>query len=679
MKELMDMNRRNFLAGTVALAGQQKLLHSMGALSLGVSEARLAPAPHNLLSSTFTESFLETMLVTAGQWHPYPHWGERSPWEAVPEDIRSTFIERAEQDRAKGWTAFLASRFLDFKRNGNRSRFEADTFGRRAMLQHLVLAECMEGKGRFLDDIANGVWLICEESFWGVPAHLGAQRTGVGLPDVTEPIIDLFAAATVQLLAWIYYLMGEQLETISPLINKRIKIESERRILEPARTRNDFNWMGLDGKGARMNNWNPWINSNLMVANLILEDDPKLRIHEILRICRSIDQYLNQYWPDAGEEEGPGYFSVSPMCYYECVSFLDSATGASSSVLKNPFIGRMGRYIMNAHIAGDDYIDYGDAHVHASPDGDLLFRFAKAVNDPELQGFGAYCAAKNGWTAKDNKLKRLLDQTLTSMSRALPALLNASEVRNAPQNQGLVRDAWYPSMGLMTARMKADSADGMYMAVLAANNGRSHSHNDTGSYILYLDGKPVTIDVGVEAYTAKTFSPDRYSIWTMQSGYHNLPTVGGVMQRNGERFKATDHKYESDDKHAALSFNLAETYPKEAGVKKWIRTITLDRVRNQISIEENFELEHAAPISLSIITARTAAVQPGAITLKLAEGKGNDSLLKFNGAQIDPVVEKIVLSDASLRETWGDQIYRILLNTKQPAAQGAIVYEFSSI
>ena len=68
-----------------------------------------------------------------------------------------------------------------------------------------------------------------------------------------------------------------------------------------------------------------------------------------------------------------------------------------------------------------------------------------------------------------------------------------------------MRDAWYPDFGLMTAREKAGSTDGMYVAVLAANNGRSHSHNDTGNFVIYQDGQPVAIDVGVEAYTAKTF------------------------------------------------------------------------------------------------------------------------------------------------------------------------------
>jgi hypothetical protein len=677
------MNRRHFLAGSMALAGQHKLLHSMGALSLGAQTAPPATSPQNLLSTTYPESFLTSHLAPLSEFHPYPRWSERSAWQAIPEDLRTPIIEQAEADQKAGWTALLASRFLDFKREGNRSKYEAISFGRRSQLECLVLAECFEGKGRFVDDIANGVWLICEETFWGAPAHLYMQRGGFGLPDITDPVVDLFAAETVQLLAWTKYLVGDQLETVSPLINKRIVIEAERRILGPVRDRNDFWWMGFEAntRTARLNNWTPWINSNLMVANLILEEDPKLRVHETARILKSLDSYLNQYWPDAGEEEGAGYFSASPMCYFEAVSMIEEATGNSTKILANPFIDAMARYILNAHIAEDSYIDYGDAHVHAGPEGDLLYRYGKAVKDEQLAGFGAYYAAKRKLTeARHASNRQQRNVGLPSMSRALPALLGATELRNAKGADVLVRDAWYPSMGLVTARIKEDSADGMYFAVLASNNGRSHSHNDTGSYIIYQDGDPVAIDVGVEAYTAKTFSPERYSIWAMQSAFHNLPTIGGVMQNDGVKFEATEHKYDTNNERARFSFNIAAAYPKEAGVKKWVRTVTLDRVKNKITVLEDFELERAAPVSLSVMTPRIATVDAGGnIMLKLAKGEGKHSLLKFNDAQIQAAVEKIPLADQGLRMSWGDEIYRVLLNSKQPVTKGNWSYEFTRV
>jgi hypothetical protein len=264
------------------------------------------------------------------------------------------------------------------------------------------------------------------------------------------------------------------------------------------------------------------------------------------------------------------------------------------------------------------------------------------------------------------------------MSRALPYLLEAAELRNAKGEDVLLRDSWYPYLGLATAHLKGGSADGMYFAVQAVNNGRSHSHNDTGSYIIFQDGEPVAIDVGVEAYTRQTFSPERYSLWTMQSAYHNLPTIGGVQQHNGVEYKATERKYASDGDRATYSFNIASAYPKEAGVKSWVRTVTLDRRTDRIVVEENFELERAVPVSLSVMTPRAVTVDAGgSISLKLVTGSGRPSLLKYNAAQIAPKVETIVLKDEGLRESWGPEVYRILLNSKQPVASGKWTYEFT--
>ncbi len=270
-----------------------------------------------------------------------------------------------------------------------------------------------------------------------------------------------------------------------------------------------------------------------------------------------------------------------------------------------------------------------------------------------------------------------MNENLTSLLRSLPAVLDAAEVRGAKKQDVLVRDAWYPDFGLMTAREKAGSTEGMYVAVLASNNGRSHSHNDTGNFVIYLDGQPAAIDVGVEQYTAKTFGRDRYSIWTMQSAYHNLPTVGGVMQQNGVEFEATDRKYETNDQHATVSFDIAKAYPKEAGIKKWMRTVTLDRKLNQVLITEEFDLERAVPVSFSVMTPRTATANDRSVTMKLAEGGGTACLLTFDATQLAPKIEPIPLTDAGLRESWGSEIYRILLNTRNSVQSGTLTYTFA--
>src|SRR5690606_34539583 len=103
-------------------------------------------------------------------------------------------------------------------------------------------------------------------------------------PDTTEPIVDLFAAETSALLAWLVYLLGDQLDTVSPMVLPRIEREIRSRILEPALARDDFQWMGFIDEGRRVNNWNPWICSNWLASVLIMEQDEAQRVAAVTKI-----------------------------------------------------------------------------------------------------------------------------------------------------------------------------------------------------------------------------------------------------------------------------------------------------------------------------------------------------------------------------------------------------------
>ncbi len=94
--------------------------------------------------------------------------------------------------------------------------------------------------------------------------------------------------------------------------------------------------------------------------------------------------------------------------------------------------------------------------------------------------------------------------------------------------------------------IKRGSARGLTVAAKGGHNDESHNHNDVGEFVVYCDGKPLLIDAGVETYSRKTFSPQRYEIWTMQSAYHNLPTIDGVQQAPGAAFAARDVTYSGE-------------------------------------------------------------------------------------------------------------------------------------
>src|SRR5207248_10198558 len=102
------------------------------------------------------------------------------------------------------------------------------------------------------------------------------------------------------------------------------------------------------------------------------------------------------------------------------------------------------------------------------------------------------------------------------------------------------RPVQLPHVQLLAAQSTPNSSAGLDVAAWGGHNRQSHNHNDVENVIVYGSGKPVLIDVGVETYSAKTFSAQRYEIWTMQSAYHNLPTINGIMQGAGREFRATD-------------------------------------------------------------------------------------------------------------------------------------------
>ena len=632
------MRRRDFLAHSLLLLAAQTRVRAQ------------MVRRRDLLVSMWNGAKLRTAANRT--FHPFPAARERDAWEGLPADARSTLVASGERQLKTNWDVLPATAALEFARNGNRSHYEEMRDRRRQKLQDLLLAECVEFKGRFADEIVNGIWLTCEETFWGVPAHLGAQKAKVGLPDVTEPIVDLFAAETAALLAWTLYLLEPKLHDVSRLVPDRIRFETARRILTPCLERDDFSWMGFHGPPP--NNWNPWICSNWLTSTLLAEADEKRRTGAIQKIVRCLDNFLNGYADDGGCDEGPSYWGRAGGSLFDCLELLRQASGGSLNAYDQPLIHQIGLYICRAHIAGEWYTNFSDAPARVNADGDLIYRFGRRLGDDNMTLHGAYAA----FARSDSALPG------GSIGRELPALFNLGELRQAPRGQALLRDAWMPGIGVMTARLKQGSVQGLYLAAEAGDNGKSHNHNDVGNFIVYADGAPVIIDVGVETYTAKTFSSRRYEIWTMQSAFHNCPTVNGVMQSPGRQFAASGVACRQDDQVAELSMDIAGAYPKDAMLESWKRLVRLDRLRNQVEVTDAYSLNQAVKeVTLTLMTPGRVERRSGALHLADRAQVAFDAALSVS-------VEEIKLDDPRLRAVWGERLYRILLRAANPPRQG---------
>lgn len=637
---------------------RREFLVTPGVLAAPLVWAGQAPAPeHNLLTSAWPAAKLAGALAPRERFHPFPTVFERAAWEALPADACAALLKSGEGQLNNPWEVLPATLFLDFQRTGNRTHYERARDRRRKKLQDLVIAECLESRGRFVEEIANGVWLTCEETFWGAPAHLAMQKAGTGLPDVSEPIVDLYAAETSSLLAWIGYLVGDLLAKVSPLLPERIRLEIDRRILTPCLARDDFWWMGFTPRP--VNNWDPWICSNWLTSTLLVERDAERRRSAVEKILRCLDNFLNGYAEDGGCDEGPSYWNRAAASLFDCLELLHAATAGQCNGFTLPKVHAMALYFCRAHIDNEWYTNFSDAPARVFANGDLVYRFGQRVGDDRMMAHGAFCAFE-----RDDKAI-----PADSIGRQLPALFNLAVLRQAPRAQALFRDAWFPGIRVMTARVREGSAQGMYLAAEAGNNGKSHNHNDVGNFIIYADGMPAIIDVGVETYTAKTFSPQRYEIWTMQSVYHNCPTIDGVMQSPGRQFAATEVSYHADDAAAEFHMDLAKAYPPEAHLASWKRILRLDRAANAIEVVDDYRLAQAAKvITLTLMMPSAPKVSAhGEITLAMASG--DPVRVAFDGSALQAAVEEITIDDAQLRRSWGERLYRVLLRANAPPLQ----------
>ncbi len=632
-----------------------------------------------MLSQKHSEEVVRDILISRDEWRPFPTASTREAWAALPPRVRQTQIVRGEERLNFEWPAVPAVRFLDYARNGNRSRYEALSFGRRTALADLVLAECVEGKGRFLDDITNGLWCICEESFWGVPAHIGVQKAGKGLPDTAEPIVDLFVAETSELLAWTAYLLGSQLNSVSRLIAPRVAREIQSRVLTPLLERDDFGWMGYSG--ARVNNWNPWIVSNWLTSNLLMETDGARRVAAVYKAMKTVDNFIDPYPKDGGCDEGPGYWGRAGASLYDCLEWLHSATDGAMDVYDEPLVQNIGKFIYRVQIADQYFINFADASPVVMPAFAVVYGYGKRIGDESMVALGAWAAKQQGVAEKG------VTEAFGSMGRALPALFSLREILDTDARLPLPRDVFLDEIEVFVARDQGGSTKGFFVGAKGGHNAESHNHNDIGQVVVYVDGKPVIVDAGVETYTAKTFSSERYAIWTMQSQYHTLPTVNGQMQIPGRVYSeagidyhydiaARDVSHTASDAKATFTLDIARAYPPEARIDSWVRIVALDRGEG-VTITDQYALKAVtAETTLNVLTA--CAVEDrgdGTLALNevtLADGRMSGAArLHYDANLFDLAIEDIALEDARLQAVWGDALRRIALTVKNPEMQGA--------
>lgn len=642
------------------------------------------------MDTTF-QSIANKYLSTLFDYKPFADKSTNTSQNDIPKEVLSLIRDVAAEYYQKPYPQLLATDYMRLSRNGNRSEFENAYFEKRHKLNALVAAEYygVNIADILLDAVIDGIWSVCEESSWCLPAHNTYKRDTpqIILPDSDNPVMDLFACETGATLAMTYYLLKDRLDKISPLICERIYKEIEKRIITPF-IYNHFWWMG-DGKEP-MNNWTVWCIQNTLLCAFLLPyaESDRRRIFD--KACFGIDCFLADYGEDGCCDEGAHYYRHAGLCLFGCIEILNAVTaGAFSQLSANVKITNIADYIVIVHIGGPYYVNYADSLAKPGYCGIREFLFGELCKLPDLILLASEDYKESLDTGKlfeDESVKLNLYYRIETIHYAKKILdvrsssIKSINIGDSENNvscfnndvsssdkdasrlnnmRNITRDIFYESVGLGILRSKDFT-----LSVKAGDNDDSHNHNDTGSIILFKGLDPIFIDIGPETYSKKTFSPQRYEIWTMQSSYHNLPTLGGLDELPGCDFMSTNLDVDLDAK--TISMDINDAFPTmnykdtpAACALRYNRKVTVDESNEVVTLTDTASVSPADiqnGIILNFITYHKPAVNEADKTIKIGSAD-----IRYEGADLY-VVETLPITDERLMKSWDHDLYRIRLN-----------------
>ena len=606
---------------------------------------------------------LKKVLVDDYKWVPCPDYSDRQGWDNFLRDKKEYCIRQGEECLDYKWQIILATDYLEYQRSGSRDAMQTPYGENNDALSKLLVAELAEGKGRFIDQIINGVFQYCQMTSWVVSAHLNMQKFDKTLPYYKENIIDLQVADVGAFLSWTYYFLHKEFDKVNPVISDYLRNEIKKRVLEPYMADpSRIGWMALGRVPRMVNNWNTWCNSNVLQCFLLVEDDKDKLAAAVWRSMQSVDQFINFNHDDGACAEGASYWGVAAGKMFDYLDLLNLATGGKISVFDEPIVKNLGEYISNTY-AGDRWtVNFSDASAKSSADFYLWYRFGKAVDSPEMVHLAALLYNPDIHPFRSNK------RQCADMFKGLRAMNIYNELLACKPEHRFKPYVAYPQSEMCFMSNGA----GYFLAAKGGNNGESHNHNDVGSFVLYINKKPVIIDVGVGTYTRQTFGPERYTIWTMRSDYHNLPVVNGIVQKDGKEFRAG--KLVFDEKKKYFSVDITSAYPDEAQMQKWVRSYKLEK--SKLKITDLFALKKSLSDNevVFMVPAFPKVVASGKIEYDVS---GEKILLQYDAKLFEPTIETIALDDPKLSVVWGREIYRIVLKCTQSSLSGIYTYTVS--
>ena len=494
------------------------------------------------------------------------------------------------------WPLLTVQGYLNFFRDGKRSGgYEGPYFQRRRRLGLFALAWAATREAACAQAAADGLWLICEESTWCVPAHAHfherkpAERRSNLVAAGDPGFIDLFNCETAQCLAESCQVVGPALDAIDGGLLPRAQAEIRRRVIDPLLAGAQPWWFG------GQHNWSVWCASSVIAAAGFA--CPAATWGRIVHLMLGVvDRYIANQGEDGGCDEGVAYWNVAGGCVLRAIEEVRARTGGMVDPWKSARkLGEIMRFPARMHLGDGWFPAFADGGPRSLPATAVLARAAALVDAPELLAL----AQARSDPASEVDLGRPACGDLVQMQlRALWWL----DTQDAVAYPG-PKDAWLPDLQVMVAH-----GAGTSLAAKGGHNAENHNHNDVGQFIVHRHGMPMIVDAGRGEYTAQTFGPQRYELWWTRGRGHAVPQIDGHEQQPGRERQARAVTC----RDGALELDCAACYAAEAGIRTLLRRCALDRGTGVVTVTDSIAAGRTVAYALPLLTSAEPRLENGA-------------------------------------------------------------------
>lgn len=482
---------------------------------------------------------------------------DRAAWEKLAE-TRSARVILAKAEKWLETPIYEMSDeiYLDYKRSAGKRRkwgdYRTQSKGR---FIDLVLAECIENKGRFLDDIEETIRVICSAKTWMMPAHDLDLVCFYG----KVKKIDLNVAHLSRELAACDCLLGEKL---SPAIRKLIRTEIKERTFD---TFHDV----IDGKIPELNwflkvtnNWAAVCYGGILAASQMLIESREERAFFVAAVEYYIQNYVKGFTDEGHCWEGLSYWNYGFSNFIILSETMYQATGGKIDLLDDEKIQKMAMFGARMEIQPGVYPALADCGFNVRP-GSTVMNFVSKRYGLELEQ----------WEKDESSF---LGNSLCSTAVfAFPNSSNQVDTMGNKQAKIGIRE-WYKEAGMLICRPTESKRDSIAIAIKGGCNGMSHNHNDSGSFMVVKGKEMLLVDPGTEVYTLRTISAGRFESKVINSYGHSVPVVAGRLQREGKDARAKVIDTEFTDQQDKLVFDISSAYDVKE-LKKLKRTFYYSR------------------------------------------------------------------------------------------------------